>query len=300
MRIARFRPHTASPDSAGATGVVVGDEIVDLGEAAPELPRSPVGVLAAGPDAVAAAAAAVSSAGTRLSLEEVALLAPVPAPRTFLAIGLNYADHLKETGAAQPEHPVFFNKQVGCVVGPTDPIIAPAASTLLDYEGELGFVIGTRAHQVPKERAHEVIAGYLVVNDVTTRDWQMQSPTMTLGKSFDTHGPTGPWLVTPDEIDPHDLRIQTWVNGEQRQDGTTADMIYDCFDQVATLSTVFTLEPGDLVSTGTPAGVGIARKPLAMLSPGDTVAIEIEGIGRIENPVVAEPAGAAFIGDEVL
>jgi 2-keto-4-pentenoate hydratase/2-oxohepta-3-ene-1,7-dioic acid hydratase in catechol pathway len=300
MRIARFRPSASDPGAAGATGVVIGDEIVDLGAAAPHLPGSPVAVLAAGPEAVEAAETAAAAATTRLALAEVTLLAPVPTPRTFMAIGLNYADHLAETGAARPEHPVFFNKQVGCVVGPTDPIVAPDASTLLDYEGELGFVIGTRAHQVPKERAHEVIAGYLVVNDVTTRDWQLQSPTMTLGKSFDTHGPTGPWLVTPDEIDPHDLRIQTWVNGEQRQDGTTADMIYDCFDQVVTLSTVFTLEPGDLVSTGTPAGVGIARKPMAMLAPGDTVAIEIEGIGRIENPVVAEPAGAAFIGDEVL
>jgi 2-keto-4-pentenoate hydratase/2-oxohepta-3-ene-1,7-dioic acid hydratase in catechol pathway len=297
VKIARFR------DAAGheATGVVLGEEVVDLGVAAPQLPAEPAAVLAAGPDVVVAAQQAAEAADRRLALEEVTLLAPVPRPRTFLAIGLNYAEHVAESGKEAPSSPIFFNKHVGCVVGPTDPIVAPRAEPMLDYEGELGFVVGTSCHQVPKERAHEVIAGYLVVDDVSARDWQLRSPTMTLGKSFDTHGPTGPWLVTPDELgDPHDLRLRTWVNDELRQDGSTGDMVYDCFDQVATLSTVMTLRPGDLVSTGTPSGVGIAMQPPGLLQPGDVVRIEVEGIGTIENPVVAEPEHSAFIGDEVL
>jgi 2-keto-4-pentenoate hydratase/2-oxohepta-3-ene-1,7-dioic acid hydratase in catechol pathway len=297
MKIARFR----DPSGHEGTGVVLGEELVDLGVAAPQLPASPVGVLAAGADAVAAAQSAAEQSSERVALAEVTLLAPVPSPRTFLAIGLNYAEHVAESGKEAPESPIFFNKHVGCIVGPTDPIVAPRAEPFLDYEGELGFVIGTACHQVPKERAHEVIAGYLVVDDVSARHWQLASPTMTLGKSFDTHGPIGPWLITPDELgDPHDLRLRTWVNEELRQDGNTGDMVFDCFDQVATLSTVMTLQPGDLVSTGTPSGVGIAMQPPGLLAPGDVVRIEVDGVGVIENPVVAEPEDSAFIGDERL
>jgi 2-keto-4-pentenoate hydratase/2-oxohepta-3-ene-1,7-dioic acid hydratase in catechol pathway len=188
----------------------------------------------------------------------------------------------------KPEFPVFFNKQSTCVTGPRDPIHRPRVSTMLDYEGELGFVIGRRCRYVPKERAAEVIAGYLVVDDVSVRDWQFRAQTMTLGKSFDTHGPIGPWIVTPDEVgDPHVLELKTWVNGELRQHSNTRELIYDCFDQVATLSAAFTLEPGDVVATGTPGGVGVAQGKF--LVPGDVVRIEIEQIGAIENRVVEEP-----------
>src|SRR5581483_3765327 len=232
--------------------------------------------------------------GRKLDLEAVRLTAPVPRPPKFLAIGLNYAAHVAESGMKKPEVQLWFNKQSTCVVGPGDAIHIPRASSMIDYEGELGFVIGRRCRHVPAEKASEVILGYTIINDVSTRDWQFASQTMTMGKSFDTHGPMGPWIVTADELgDPHALRLRTWVNDELRQDAKTDDLIFDCYQQVEHLSTAFTLEPGDVVATGTPAGVGMAMKPPAFLVPGDTVRIEIEGIGVLENPVVAEPADNA-------
>ena len=277
VRVTRFR-HSGSTQ----TGIVVGDEIVAA-------PGDVLEVLAAGGEA--------TTTGTSHPLAEVELLAPIPVPPKFLAIGLNYADHTAEGGRPAPDFPVFFNKQRTCVTGPHSPIHLPRVSDMLDYEGELGIVIGRRCRHVPADRAHEVIAGYTVMNDVTIRDWQAKAPTWTLGKSFDTHGPTGPWIVSPDEIgDPHALRIRTWVNGDLRQDAPTKEMIFDCFQQIETLSTVFTLEPGDLISTGTPAGVGVFRDPPEFLRVGDVVRIEIDGIGVIENPVVDEPADTPFLG----
>jgi 2-keto-4-pentenoate hydratase/2-oxohepta-3-ene-1,7-dioic acid hydratase in catechol pathway len=229
----------------------------------------------------------------RHSLDEVRLLAPVR-PRKFLAIGLNYADHIAESGMEAPQFPVFFNKQVTCVVGPDAPVHMPRVSNLLDYEGELALVIGTRCRHVPEERAHEVIAGYTITNDVSVRDWQVRTPTMTMGKSFDTHGPLGPWIVTPDELgDPHDLALRTYVNEELRQNSNTGEMIYNCFQQIAHLSEAFTLEPGDVIATGTPAGIGAVRQPFpsGLLKVGDVVRIELEGIGELRNTVVEEPEG---------
>jgi 2-keto-4-pentenoate hydratase/2-oxohepta-3-ene-1,7-dioic acid hydratase in catechol pathway len=229
----------------------------------------------------------------RHRLAEVRLLAPVQ-PRKFLAIGLNYADHIAESGMEAPEFPVFFNKQVSCVVGSDDDVHMPRVSSLLDYEGELAVVIGARCRHVRAERAHEVILGYTIANDVSVRDWQVRTPTMTIGKSFDTHGPLGPWIVTQNELgDPHELSIRTWVNDELRQDGNTREMIYDCYEQVAHLSQAFTLEPGDVIATGTPAGIGAVRQPFpeGLLELGDTVRIEIEGIGELRNTVVEEPEG---------
>jgi 2-keto-4-pentenoate hydratase/2-oxohepta-3-ene-1,7-dioic acid hydratase in catechol pathway len=284
MRILRFEHDGTERTGALAAGA---DEVADLGDA------DPIGLLAAGPAAIEQAAAAAT---TRLPLASVRLRAPIPHPPKFLAIGLNYADHIAEAGMTAPEFPVFFNKQTTCVVGPGDDVHVPHISALVDYEGELGVVIGRRCRHVPAARAAEVIAGYTVVNDVTVRDWQFKAPTMTIGKSFDTHGPIGPWVVTADEIaNPQDLRIRTWVNDDLRQDASTKEMIFDCAQQIETLSTAFTLEPGDIIATGTPAGVGIVRQPLAMLEPGDTVTVEIDGIGRLENPVVAEPDDTARI-----
>jgi 2-keto-4-pentenoate hydratase/2-oxohepta-3-ene-1,7-dioic acid hydratase in catechol pathway len=231
--------------------------------------------------------------GDRYPLGEVGLLAPVQ-PRKFLAIGLNYADHIAESGMEAPEFPVFFNKQVTCVVGPDADVHMPRVSSLLDYEGELAIVIGSRCRHVPEDHAREVIAGYTITNDVSVRDWQLRTPTMTMGKSFDTHGPLGPWIVSGDELgDPHALGIRTYVNEELRQDGSTSDMIYNCFQQVAHLSAAFTLEPGDVIATGTPAGIGAARQPFpeGLLNVGDIVRVEIDGIGALENPVVEEPKG---------
>ena len=175
-------------------------------------------------------------------------------------------------------------------MGQKVPIQRPRVSAALDYEGELGFVIGRRCRHVPRDRAHEVIAGYIIVNDVSVRDWQRRAATMTLGKSFDTHGPCGPWIVTPDEIgDPHTLELRTLVNGEERQHSNTRHLFFNCFEQIETLSTVFTLQPGTIISTGTPAGVAGAMKPPKWLKPGDVVRIEIERIGHIESRVIDEP-----------
>jgi 2-keto-4-pentenoate hydratase/2-oxohepta-3-ene-1,7-dioic acid hydratase in catechol pathway len=281
MKLATF-----THDGSTRLGVIVGHEIVDL----PGLPANMAQFLAAGPDALAAARKASEAGRTRLDLAKVRLEAPIRRPPKFLAIGLNYADHVKESGMDKPSVPIFFNKQSTCVTGPYDPIHLPRVSPLLDYEGELAFVIGRRCRHVARERAHEVIAGYLIVNDVSVRDWQLRTPTMTMGKSFDTHGPMGPWLVTPDEIgDPHALELRTWVNGELRQHSNTRELIFDCFAQVEHLTTAFTLEPGDVVTTGTPSGVGGAMRPPRFLQVGDVVKIEIEKIGAIENRVIEEP-----------
>jgi 2-keto-4-pentenoate hydratase/2-oxohepta-3-ene-1,7-dioic acid hydratase in catechol pathway len=291
MKLATFTYHGRT-----GIGVVVEDSIVDLSAASPELPREMTEFLAAGNDALERARHAAGKIAGRIPLSAVRLEAPIRRPPEFLAIGLNYADHIAETGMTKPEFPMFFNKQSSCVTGPFDPIHLPRASKALDYEGELGFVIGRRCRHVPRDRAHEVIAGYLIVNDVSVRDWQRRAPTMTLGKSFDTHGPTGPWMVTSDEVgDPHALELKTWVNGEVRQHSNTRNLVFDCYAQVETLSTVFTLLPGTIISTGTPGGVAAAMKPPRWMVAGDIVKIEIEKIGAIENRVIDEPAETAVM-----
>jgi 2-keto-4-pentenoate hydratase/2-oxohepta-3-ene-1,7-dioic acid hydratase in catechol pathway len=272
-------------------GVVDGDEIADVTAVDWKLGPDLGAVLAFG--GLEDVSAAVDRA-PRLALEAVTLAAPVLRPPKFLAIGLNYALHVAESGMDPPAHQLWFNKQSTCAIGSGAPIHIPQASSVVDYEGELAFVIGRRCRHVPASRASEVIAGYTICNDVSVRDWQRRTPTMTVGKSFDTHGPLGPWMVTADELgDPHRLALKTWVNDEWRQDGCTDDLIFDCFDMVEHLTTAFTLEPGDVISTGTPAGVGIAMKPPGLLQAGDVVRIEIEGIGVLENPVIDEPLTTA-------
>lgn len=297
MRLARYQTNGAPP----RIGVLVDDELVDLsGRFGPAVGIEDL--LAGGRETRQAIAAILSGAAERVPREQVRLCAPIARPPKFLAIGLNYPKHNAEAASAgmeRPEMMVAFNKQSTCVTGPYDPIEKPGASDQLDYEGELAFVIGRRCRRVPADRAHEVIAGYLVVNDVTARDFQMASPTMTLGKSWDTHGPSGPWITTADAVeDPHDLSIKTWVNGELRQDSSTRHLVTDCFEQVAQLSQVFTLEPGDIVATGTPAGVGFAMKPPTMLQIGDTVRVEVQGLGHIENRVIEESVGPEIAGDQ--
>lgn len=285
---------TFTHDGATRIGVVAGEDVVDLAAADPSLPREMIAFLEAGAPALEAARRAASGPAAHIPLAQVRLRAPISRPPKFLAIGLNYADHVAEARPAgyQPtEAPIFFNKQSTCVVGPGEPVHRPRVSHRLDYEGELAFVIGRRCRHVPRERAPEVVAGFTIVNDVSVRDWQRATPTMTMGKSFDTHGPMGPWLVTPDEVgDPHALAIRTWVSGELRQDSNTRHLIHDCWAQIAHLSTAFTLEVGDVISTGTPAGVGGAMKPPKWLVAGDVVRIEVEKIGVLENPIIEEPA----------
>ncbi len=231
----------------------------------------------------------ISSGAANHSLDNITLLAPVRRPPKFFGVSLNYADHIAETGLEQPEYPTFFNKQSTCVIGPGESIVRPNVSEKLDYEGELGVVIGQFCHQVTKEQAKDAIAGYTIVNDVSVRDWQMRSHTWTLGKSFDTHGPIGPMIVTTDELDdPHKLDIKTWVDNELRQDSNTRHLIFDCYDLVEYLSSVMTLEPGDIIATGTSSGVGVKMKPRGYMKPGQTVTIEIEKIGKLSNNIIQE------------
>jgi 2-keto-4-pentenoate hydratase/2-oxohepta-3-ene-1,7-dioic acid hydratase in catechol pathway len=284
MKVCRFATAPRSP----SLGIVEGDEVVDLSGA--NVPSEPAAALAeAGRDGLEKLAVDAP----RLPLADVHLLAPA-SPRKYLAIALNYAEHIAEMGMEAPEVPVFFNKQVTCVTGPGAEVHMPKVSTLLDYEAELAVVIGQRCRHVPVERAHEVIAGYTCANDLSVRDWQGRAQTITIGKSFDTHGPLGPWLVTPEEVgDPQDLRVRCYVNDELRQDASTAEMVFDCFQQVSHLSEAFTLEPGDVIATGTPAGVGLGRQPFReyLLHVGDTVRVEIERVGELVNTVVEEPEG---------
>lgn len=284
MKVCSFATDSGQP----GLGIVEGDELIDLSAAG--VPSEPAAALA---EAGRGGLEQRASGAPRLPLRNTRLLAPA-APRKYLAIALNYADHIAEMGMEAPEWPVFFNKQVTCVTGPGAEVHMPKVSTLLDYEAELALVIGRRCRHVPIERAHEVIAGYTCANDLSVRDWQGRAQTMTIGKSFDTHGPLGPWLVTPEEVgDPQDLRVRCYVNEELRQDASTGEMVFDCFQQVSHLSEAFTLEPGDVIATGTPAGVGIGRKPIRenVLHVGDTVRVEIERIGELVNTVVEEPAG---------
>lgn len=228
-----------------------------------------------------------------LLLSDITLLAPVLTPQKFLGVGLNYADHIEETGLDTPTFPTIFNKQSSCIIGDGDAIHRPSVSDKLDYEGELAIVIGKQCRHVPYEKASNVIAGYTIVNDVSVRDWQVKSPTWTLGKSFDTHGPIGPWIAT-DILDPHHLDLKTWVNNELRQHSNTRHLIFDCYRLVETITSVCTLMPGDIIATGTCSGVGVSMKPRGYLHPGDTVRIEIEGIGTLTNIVIQEPNTQRF------
>jgi 5-carboxymethyl-2-hydroxymuconate isomerase len=219
------------------------------------------------------------------------LLAPVVRPSKILAIGLNYLDHIRETGATPPERPVVFAKYPNAVTGPTDPIVVDARLTeQADYEVELAVVVGRRSRWLDEADALGAVFGYAVANDVSARDWQRRDAQFSRSKSMDTFCPIGPWITTADEVpDPQALRLRASVNGEPRQDSTTAQMLFGVAHLLAFLSRTMTLEPGDVLLTGTPPGVGFARRPPLFLQPGDTVRCEIDGLGAIENPVVAPP-----------
>lgn len=268
---------------------VVGDEVVLLDHLTPDRPGGMRALLAGGVAGLERVQLVIDSGERRRPLAEVRLASPVPNPSKFLAVGLNYADHVAESGVATPEFPTVFAKMPSCVNGPYGDVERPIVSDSLDYEGELGFVIGQRCRHVGADRAPEVIAGYVVINDLTVRDYQHRTTQWILGKSFDTHGVVGPWIVTPEEVgDPHALELRTTINGETRQHSNTANLIHDCFTLVEVLSSVCTLEPGDIVATGTPGGVGAASKPPRWLAPDDTVRVEIERIGAVENRIVDE------------
>ncbi len=284
---------TYSYEGRTAIGAAVDGAVVDLGPVAPTM----IDLLEAGQDGLDAVRGLIDSAAERLPFDAVRLQAPVR-PRKFFAIGLNYADHVAESGLETPAHLTVFTKAPTSVCGPQDPIERPAVSAAIDYEGELGIVIGERCRHVRAEDADEVIAGYTIVNDVSVRDWQMLTPQWSLGKSFDTHGPIGPNIVTGDELgDPHDLDLRTYVNGELRQSSNTRHLIFSCRRIVEILSQACTLEPGDVIATGTPSGVAAGMEGRPWLLPGDVVRVEIDGIGAIENAVVDELVSADFVVD---
>jgi 2-keto-4-pentenoate hydratase/2-oxohepta-3-ene-1,7-dioic acid hydratase in catechol pathway len=288
MKLARFT-------IAGHTvvGVIDGDRAIPLSQLDPAAPETIRELLAQGPDEIIRLEKTLrDKRPSGHALADVRLEAPIPDAQKYMAIGMNYHDHAEEAAKAGipiPKNQLWFNKQVSCITGPYDPIYKPRVSEKMDYEAEMGVVIGKRCRYVSLEDARSVIGGYFVLNDVTARDWQFKSQTYTLGKSFDSHGPIGPWITTADEIsDPHALDMKLWVNGELRQQASTGGMIYDIWQQIHELSQVMTLEPGDLIATGTCANVGIALGKF--LQPGDVVKVEIAGLGHIENAVEQEPA----------
>lgn len=272
-------------------GILRGDEIVDLSAVAADLPTDMLALLEAG-DAAMDAVRSHLDAPTSLKVSDVTLESPVKRPPKILAVGLNYREHVEETGRELPKHPIIFNKQSTAATGPFADIHRPPESVAMDYEGELGVIIGKSCRRVPKARAMEVIAGYTVLNDVTIRDWQRRTPTMTMGKSWDSHCPMGPALVTADEVNPAKLKLTTHVNDELRQSSDTSFLIFDIPTLIEHLSTAFTLEPGDVIATGTCAGVAAAMEGQPWLKAGDVVRVEIESVGMIENKVVDDPVGA--------
>lgn len=287
MKLATF---TTEENTTPRVGIVRDDGLVDLSPLA-GLPVTLRAILDEGESSLARIRDYAESASDVVDASSVRLDAPLPDPGKVLAIGLNYGDHIEETGMDSPKHQLWFNKQHNCINAPLGDINLPSVSTMLDYEGELCLVIGKRCKHVPRDRAHEVIAGFCCGNDVTVRDWQRRAQTMQIGKSFDTHGPMGPYLVTPDEVgDPHNLELRTYVNGEERQHSNTKHLIFDCYDAIAHLTQAFTLDVGDILFMGTPSGVGMAMKPPLFLKEGDVVRVEIEKLGFIENHVVKEQA----------
>jgi len=273
-----------------AIGLVLGEEVADLRRVAPKLPLNPVDILAGGAKLREEAEAAGRTA-PRLKLKDVTLHAPVGRPGKILGIGLNYRDHAKETGREPPTTQMWFNKQTTSLHDPFAPVLMPAVSKALDYEVELVVVIAKRGRHVPRERAREIIGGYMTGCDYSVRDWQRATPTMIMGKGFDTHAPVGPWITTPDEAgDVSNMALKCWINGELRQNGNTGDMIFDIAAQIEHVTKAFPLEPGDLIFTGTPAGVGAAFDPPKFVKVGDKVRIEVERLGAIEAVIQQEVA----------
>jgi len=250
-----------------------------------------ISIIAGGPAAAARVARFVDHhpAAEEMDPAAVRLLAPIPRPPKIVCVGLNYRDHAAEAGLPIPEVPTIFCKFPTAVTGPGQPIVLPRNSTRPDYEAEFAVVIGKGGRHIPEDRWRDHVFGYTVFNDVSARDFQMATSQWVIGKTFDTFAPFGPAIVTADEIaDPHNLSISLTLSGERMQDSNTSNLIFKIPQLIAHLSSVFTLEPGDLIATGTPAGVGYARKPPRYLQPGDEVRIRIEGIGELVNPVVAE------------
>ncbi len=272
----------------GEPGVISGDEIIGIKGAGIE---DLLSMIAGGADALDRVSRWIYNppSGERLEAAITPLLAPIPRPPKIICIGLNYLDHARESNLAVPETPTMFAKFPTSVIGPGQPIILPKHSTKPDYEAELAVVIGKSGRYIPEASWRDYVFGYTIINDVSARDFQMATSQWMIGKTFDTFCPMGPAIVTADEIeDPHNLGISLSIGGETLQASNTSNLIFNLPKIIAYLSSVFTLEPGDVIATGTPAGVGFARNPPRWLRAGDEVRINIEGIGELANPVIAE------------
>jgi 2-keto-4-pentenoate hydratase/2-oxohepta-3-ene-1,7-dioic acid hydratase in catechol pathway len=276
-----------------------------LAEAGPA-PREMLGVLARGDEwlkalgtvakgldkALTGKQAAKNPAASALKgliapLDSVRLRAPIPRPGKITCVGLNYADHAREQGEEPPPAPIFFLKSCNTIIGPGDKIVLPPNSTQVDYEAEFAVILGKSGSRIPEDKAYDYVAGYMILHDVSARDLQFSDKQWFRGKSCDTFAPTGPWIVTKDEVpDPHNLRISLTLNGETMQDSNTSNLIFKVPFLVSYLSQSITWEPGDLISTGTPPGVGVFRKPPVFLKPGDRVSVTVERLGTLTNPVV--------------
>jgi acylpyruvate hydrolase len=275
-----------------ALGLVEGETVIDLGGADASLPKDLAGLIAAGPAALASvkAAAGKAPASAKQMLGTVKAALPIARPDKFICVGLNYALHAKEGGHPIPTYPSFFLRVPTSLTAPGASVLRPKASIQLDYECELTIVIGKGGRRIPEAQALDHVFGYTLFNDVSVRDFQRKTSQWMPGKNFDSTGPLGPWIVTADELPPgaSGLRIMTRVNGETMQDSNTSDMIFSTARIIALLSEFMTLEPGDLIATGTPSGVAHARKPPAWMKAGDTVEVEVERIGVLSNPIVDE------------
>lgn len=272
----------------GEPGVISGDEIIGVkGAGFHDL----LSVIAGGAECIDRVSRWIVNppGGERLDVATTRLLAPIPRPPKIVCIGLNYRDHAAESNMAIPETPTVFSKYPTSVIGPGQPIVLPKNSTKPDYEAEFAVVIGKGGRHIPEAHWRDHVFGYTIINDVSARDFQMATSQWMIGKTFDTFCPMGPAIVTADEIpDPHRLGISLSIGAETLQDSNTSNLIFDVPKIIAYLSSVFTLEPGDVIATGTPAGVGFARKPPRFLREGDEVRVKIDGIGELVNPVIAE------------
>lgn len=284
-----MRLATISTAAGPRAALALSDGYIDFHAADSSLPLSVRELLSGGPEMLARAAAVNRPAAKRLAAGSVKLLAPIPDPQKIICIGLNYRDHAEESGAPIPREPVLFSKYPTAIIGPDEPIVLPSVSQEVDYEAELVLVVGKKGRHITVESAMDYLAGYTIGHDVSARDWQLKKDgkQWMAGKTFDTFAPIGPTLVLKDEVpDPHKLGIRLRLNGKTMQDSNTKQMIFNAGQVVAYLSQIVTLLPGDLIFTGTPPGVGFARKPPVFLKGGDVAEVEIDGLGVLRNPVV--------------
>lgn len=271
-------------------GVLCSDgSIADVSRADSGIPEDILEFLAGGETMLQRTASVVAGIGAEylLDTQTAHIGPPIPHPDKILCIGINYKDHIEETNSETPEYPVVFSKYSNTIIGPGDAIHLPAISKMVDYEAEFAVVMGRTARNVAKEDALDYVGGYTILNDVSARDFQKRTSQWTIGKSFDTFAPIGPVLVTADEIpDPHNLDIKLRLNGEEMQSSNTKQLLFTVNDLIEDITSAITLQPGDIISTGTPGGVGMAREPQVLLKPGDRVEVEVEGIGILANPII--------------